>query len=877
MPFQVFDLRCEYAENPLGIGTPAPRLSWKLTHPERNQRQTAYQVIAAHRPEDLDLGAPFLLWDSGKVPSAETVAVPYGGAPLQSRERVYWRVRAWDAQDRPSPWSAPAWFEAALLQPEDWQAVWIGYPQAWPGRALYFRYRFQVDKAVTSARLYAAGLGYHEFYLNGVRLGDAVLDPAYTDASRRVLYRTFDLEPYLQPGANCLAAVVGSGWHGCPKLLAQIELRFADGASACHASGPAGDWLVGPGPIVSQSLYHGEVYDAREELPGWNLPTAQSGGEWTRAVHVPAPGGRLEPQMVEPIRVMGELAPQKITEPRPGVYVVDFGQNFAGWAQLRVQGERGTRVTLRFAETLYEDGTINQENLRQAACSDVYILKGEGEEVWEPRFTYHGFRYVQVEGFPGAMTAQALTGKVVRSAVEEAGQFTCSHDLLNRIHAMVRWTEASNLHGVPTDCPQRNERMGWLNDMAARAEESFLNFRQARLLAKWIGDIYDAQDPQTGAIPDTAPWSWGWRPADPVSVCYLEVAWLLYAHYGDRRTLEAYYPGFCRWLDCLSGMAQGHIISFSKWGDWAPPAAQTLAGTPRHKDAPGDLVSTAFYYHTCRLLARIAGILGREADRCRYEDLATRIAEAFNARYWDESVGGYGTNSQSCNALALGLGLVPEARRGRVVANLARDVLELHEGHLTTGNIGTKYLLEALAAGGRPEVALTLATQATYPSWGFMLANGATTLWERWELYTGGGMNSHNHPMLGSIGSWLYKALAGILLTPQTVAWDRFVLRPYFAPELDHVAAAHETVRGTIRSAWRREGGRVLWEVGIPVGSQAELVLPAAGRVSEGGLCLWDGQKPAQRAPGITLLQHDAQTVTLGVGSGRYGFVWEGQ
>ncbi len=880
----LYDLRCEYAVNPLGIGTDRPRLSWKLAHPERGQVQSAYQVRCAHAPEALEEGGAELVWDSGVVPGANSVAVPYGGPLLASRERLYWQARAWDAQNREGPWSETAWFEAALLDPKDWQAVWIGCPPAWPGRAHYFRRRLVLPGAVARARLYAAGLGYHEFYLNGERLGTAELDPAYTDITRRVMYRTFDITPFLKPGANAFGAIVGNGWHGQPRLLAQVEITLQDGTELRTFTCAPGDdplddaWLVGPGPIMAHGIYEGEVYDAREEVADWNLPTEGAGASWSPGFHVADPGGERVAQMIEPIEAVAERLPRTITRVRPGVYVADFGQNMAGWVRLRVRGLRGRRVTLRFAEVLYPDGTVNQENLRAAAATDVYILRGGGQEVWEPSFTYHGFRYVQVEGYPGRPARAALTARVLRSAVEEAGQFACSHELLNRIHHLVRATEGSNLHAVPTDCPQRNERMGWLNDLAARAEESFYNFTMARFMPKWIGDIYAAQDPTDGGITNTAPWSWGPRLADPVSSCYLEIPWLLYAHYGDRRTLETYYDGFQRWLGCLDGLAREGIISYSLWGDWAPPLAQTVPGTPRNATAPPEVVSTAYYYYTARLLERIAGILGKGEDCSRYAEQAGAIAAAFDRRFWNEELGGYSTNSQSCNALALWMGLVSAERRERVLGNLVRDVLEEHDGHLTTGNVCTKYLLEALAANGRGDVALRLATQTSYPGWGYMLDNGATTLWERWELATGGGMNSHNHPMMGSVGSWLFKMLAGLRVTPTTVGFDTFELAPILAEGIDHLSVQHRTVRGPVSLAWRRAGGRVHLQAEVPVGSTAQLTIPtpdACARIDEGGACVWDAEGVANCVAGIRRVQRGPAGVIFWIGSGRYAFEFE--
>jgi alpha-L-rhamnosidase len=895
----VDNLRCEYAVNPLGIGTAVPRLSWQLHGEGRERRQTAYQVIAAATAESLENSA-VLLWDSGAVESAGSVAVEYGGPPLASRERAYWRVRCWDeggyadgqadglAADRAGPWSEVAWFEAALLDPADWLGGWIGYAGGWPGRALYFRKEFAVEQPVVRARLYASGLGYGEYYVNGARLGDALLDPAYTDVAARVMYRTYDVGPLLRPGANVFAATVGNGWHGAPKLLAQLEVSYADGAVAVYASQDGDGWQVTCGPVLEHSIYGGETYDARQEKPGWNLPRgaapeaaqpSRGPGSWTSAQTVTGPAGKLTSQMIEPIGVTHVFPARAITCPSPGVYVVDFGQNIAGWAQIRVQGARGMRITLRFAEMLYDDGTVNQENLREIPPEDVYILKGGAEEIWEPRFTYHGFRYVQVEGYPGELTRDAVTGKVVRSTLEEAGTFECSSDLLNRIHAMIQWTERDNHHGIPTDCPQRNERMGWLNDMSARAEEAFFNFNMARFMAKWIGDIYDSQDPVSGGVPLTAPRGWmaGRVPTEPVSVSYLETSWLLYAHYGDRRTMAACYDGYQGWLRRIGDQAlPGRRIVPVAWvADWAPPLADLL---PRMmlSAAPAAVMGTGYYYYGARLLARMAAILGRTDDCERYAQLAAEIAADFDAEFWDEAGSGYAANNQSCNSFALWLGIVPDERRARVVERLLGNVAE-KDYHLATGNVCTKYLLEVLSANGLADVATAIASQTTYPSWGYMLAHGATTLWERWEEFTSYGMNSHNHPMMGSVGSWFYKFLAGINITPETAGFDRFVLQPRFVKGLEWVRASHRTVRGVVESGWRRKDNWVIYTATVPVNAAAAVILPLSdgGRVSEGGRALWPANDTAHPVPGIASVSARDGEITLRIGSGLYEFALE--
>ena len=561
------------------------------------------------------------LWDSGKVLSAANL-VEYGGMSLASEQGVWWRVRAWDGEDQSGAYSTPAYFEMGLLAPDDWDADWIGFPGAWPGKAMYFRRDFTLAKPVRRARIYMAGLGYAELRVNGRKANDRVLDPPQTDYSKRVLYSTDAVETLLRAGNNTIGVICGSGWFGSARLLLQMHVDYADGSSeriVTETYWPQ-PWLVFTGPLLENSIYDGETYDARLENSHWDDPDAQPPAGLVAGC-ADSPGGKLVAAALEPIQVVETRRAQKILQPHPDTYVFDMGQNLAGWARLRVRGPAGCRVLLRFAETIHPDGTVNQENLRTAKATDTYILKGEGEEMWEPRFTYHGFRYVQVEGYPGVPTADDVVACVVRSAVASAGSFTCSSELFNRIDRMVRWTEASNLHGVPTDCPQRDERMGWLNDLAARSEEAIYNFDMARLFAKWMDDIADAQDPRTGAITDTAPFRWGRRPADPVSVCYLQIPWLLYVHYGDTYTLRKHYGGMQAWVEFLRGCAQDGIIPYSYYGDWAPPVHLGISGSQGSsavsRDTPGELVSTACYAFSLDLLSRIARVLQREEECAR--------------------------------------------------------------------------------------------------------------------------------------------------------------------------------------------------------------------------------------------------------------------
>lgn len=822
------DLRCEYAQDPIGLDVPQPRFSWRIDGAEQGAAQRGYQVLVAATIADLnaDRGT---LWDSGHVASSQSVNVTYAGTPLVSRQACVWKVRLWDAVGQVGPYGAPARFEIGLLDPKDFIARWIGWPAGEPGKASYFRVSCQLPKAIQKARLYVSGLGYYEAYVNGRRLGDAVLEPAYTEVARRIFYTVYDVTPALTQGENIIAAIMGGGWHGTPKLLVQLEVLTDDGwqvpvATVRDAAQPP--WLVASGPITANSVFDGEHYDARLERPNWTTIAYDPGAEvvrsakWKQACQVTAPAGRLVAQAMEPIKVVKHLPAVGMREPQPGVFVFDFGQNHAGWCRLRTRGPASCTITLRYAETLGDDGRVNQDNLRGAAATDSYTLRGgDNVETWEPRFTYHGYRYVQVEGWPGTPTPGDVESCVVRSAMAFRGAFDCDDAMLNRIHTMVRWTEESNLHGLPTDCPQRDERMGWLNDLAARSEELVYNFDSCRFLSKFVGDIADSQNPQSGALTDTVPFHWGGSPADPVSVCYLLIPHLLHQHYRDVRVLRSHFAGFREWVEFLRSQSSDDRVSYSYYGDWAPPASQSAVidgiSTPLSQSTPGKLISTGYYYYAAKLLAQIAGRLDDTDNAKTYGKLAARIGKSFHAAFWNGEIGGYGSGNQACNSFALYLDLVPADLRPTVVSNLVSDVRQ-HDHHVTTGNLCTKYLLEVLAREGHFDTALRVATQTTYPSWGHMLANGATTLWERWEDLVGGGMNSHNHPMLGSVGSWLYRWVAGLTIAETDGPSPHFEIRVPSSMLLSRASASLDTMWGTAATAWTRDADGVSVAIDIP-------------------------------------------------------------
>lgn len=868
-PVSVTALQCNNAVNPLGIDSRTPQFSWQLKSERRNVRQSAYQVIVSDSEEKLNKGEGNV-WNSGKVISAQSAGVLYRGAPLESRKIYYWKVLVWSGDQNTPSEGETASFEMGLLNQSDWSGDWVGFPSGWIGKVHYFRRVFHLPKDVVRARAYVAGIGYNELEINGKKVGNQVLDPATSDFSKTIYYSTYDIKSYLNK-ENVMVIAVAPGWYGMPKLRMQMEFYFSDGSMEVINSSSIRNVTLGP--VVSAGILDGEYYDARMEKPEWNLPSdtiikGLPNQIWGVAPVVEAPGGKMAAQQLEPIRIVEDFKPISVSEVKPGIYVVDAGQNMAGWVALNVKGERGTKVTMRFAETLYADGTVNQENLRTAAATDVYILKGEGVENWEPRFTYHGFRYMQVEGWPGKPTTENFAVKKVRSDVEEAGTFNCSNDLLNRINLMVKRTEAANLHSIPTDCPQRDERMGWLNDLTARIDQALYNFNLHRFYAKFIRDICDTQN-EKGEITCTAPYKVGGKPADPVSVSFLLLALKSYEYYGNTEIIRENYSNMKAWVDYLSTRTKDGIVDYSYYGDWAPPAEFGVQGHSYgalSASTPGELMSTGYLYYSAKVLSRLAEILGNVDDQSAYNQLAVKTLDAFNRKFWDEGKGGYGSNNQSCNSFALFIGAPSKENLPRVVANLVSDV-QKHGFHLTTGNLCTKYLLETLTENGEVETAYKIATQTTYPSWGYMLAKGATTLWERWEYETGGSMNSHNHPMMGSVGSWMYKYIAGILPDSENPGFGKFILRPHLVKDLQFADATYKSVKGDIRSAWKKQKGEVIYSVTIPANSSAVVYIPTKDRstITEGG-------RRMSNVKECCFLKQEGNWAVYEVASGEYHF-----
>jgi alpha-L-rhamnosidase len=896
------DLQCEHQKAPLGIETLVPRLSWILESNQRNQVQTAYEILASSSADNLAAGH-FDEWDSGKISSSESINIAYAGKPLASGQRIWWKVRVWDASGKASEFSKPAWFEMALLDPSDWQARWIQQKakgdslesQAFDDHpAPLFRKEFVLAKKIARARIYVSGLGYYELRLNGNKVGDHVLDPGWTTYSKRVLYSTYDVTDQLKQGRNAVGIMLGDGWFnllplamggrimlrdfltiGEPRAIVQLAVNFQDGSSETIASD--GTWRVGDGPIIRNGEYLGEVYDARREQTGWD-EAGFDDSTWVPAVVASEPTlGPLCAQTAPPIRVTRILKPKKITEPKPGVFIFDFGQNFAGWARLRVQGPARTRVRLRFGELLYPDGSLNgmtsvfgqnkgggkdyvydgSGKPKTAFQLDEYVLKGRGTEEFNPHFTFHGFRYVEVTGFPGRPDLHSITGLRLNADVNAAGSFKCSNPLFNQIQDMVLWTELSNLFSVQSDCPHR-EKLGYGGDIVASSEMAMLNFDMCRFYTKSAQDLVDAARPN-GGFTETSPYVGihdeglggdsgpvGWGTAEPLLLCQLR------QYYGEERPMVAQYSATRKWIQFLQANASDGILD-NGIGDH-----ESLERPPRA------LSGTAFYYINVSLFAQMARALGNTADAQAAETLAQKIKTAFTQKFLQPGTGRYGSGFQSSQAFALDNGLVPDDERSLALNVLAQNIAA-HSDHLTTGIFGTKFMLNSLSDAGRAGLAFDMVNQKTFPGWGYMIDHGATTLWEHWAFSD--DTYSHNHPMFGSVSEWFYKALAGIKPAPDAVGFDKIIIAPQPIGDLKWVKASYNSVHGRILSEWSRRHDRFKLHIHVPIDATATVFIPASddSSVRESG-------KQIDHADGVRLLGKAEKAIVVTVGSGDYYF-----
>ena len=879
---EVDKLRVEAAENPLGIDVENPRFMWQISSPENDLTQTSYHIIVATTRKDLEKGKN-LVWDSGEVQSDNSLYIKYEGAKLESGKDYFWRVKVNTNQGR-SAWSETKEFSTGLLDQSLWKAQWIGEnAMSNPDEvdteysrlaARYLRKEFEAKSKVERAVLYISGLGSNITYVNGKRVSDDVFGPLPTWYPKSVYYNTYDVTDMVDSGKNTLAVTLGNGRYfqvrnpvvqgfGYPRLLAQLEIEYADGTRETVASDQS--WKVtSKGPIIANNEFDGEEYDARRELGKWN-ENGYDESAWQAADIMSAPGGKLKAQPAPSITVMEEIKPIGINRLADGRFILDMGQNMVGWLKVELSGKPGKPITMRFAEILKEGGELSMANLRSAKVTDIYTPAADGKFSWEPSFVYHGFRFVEITGLDEKPELSAFTGKVVYDEMETTGKFESSNKLVDQIHKNAYWGIRGNYRGMPTDCPQRDERVGWLGDRATGAYgESFI-FDNHLLYNKWLQDIEESQT-ERGLICDVSPAYWQVYNNDVAwPSAYFKVAEMLYRQYGDPSAIQKHYASMKRWMNYIqTETMKDYIMTHDTYGDWCmpPESPEIIWSKDPSRITAGPIISTTVYYGLLNLMCEFATISGNDTDIQGYRDLAAKMKEAYNAKYFNSETAQYGNNTVTGNILSLQLGLVPEGYEQRVFDNIVQKTTVDLNGHISTGVLGIQHLMRGLTQHGRVDVAYKMVTNETYPSWGHMINKGATTIWELWNGDTADpGMNSANHVMLlGDLIIWYYENLAGIKCAPGSVAFRKIEMAPAFPEGLDRVDASYESVMGEIDSHWERKADGFSWKIKIPGNTSATVKIPEGMNIvkPEG-----KGIRSAVQQDGFWIIE---------VGSGEYRF-----
>ncbi|HEY3372960.1 MAG TPA: family 78 glycoside hydrolase catalytic domain [Prolixibacteraceae bacterium] len=894
----IVQLKTDHQATPLGFDHPDPELMWILQSAERGILQTAFEILVSDNQKSLDAGRGNC-WQSGRIQGNRTFGIRYAGNPLQSFTRYFWKVRIWNQNGQVSDWSPVSWFETAIMNPSDWKAQWISNQRALPEKEEDFyketpnpllRKEIILKKEILSARLYIAGLGYSIAYVNGQRVGDHMLDMPWTQFNKQVMYNTFDVTALLHKGKNAMGVTLGNGWYnpmplklfrnwnlrntltvGKPCVKAQLRITYTDGSIETIATNES--WNAGDGPVLKNSVYLGELYDARLEQKGWN-EAGFNESKWTKAKLETGPKGQLIAQYIPPVRATKILKPLKMTQPNPGVYLFDFGQNFAGVPRLKVKGAAGTTVVLRSGEDIHADGSLNyltvitgqlkaMWNLKGGpGCPDdpmminTYILKGEGDEVFTPEFTFSSFRYVEVTGFPGTPDLNSVEGVRMNSDLQETGSFECSNELFNRIQEATKWTFLSNVFSVQSDCPAR-EKLGYGADIVTTAEAFSYNFDMSNFYRKVVQDFVNDVRPN-GGMSEIAPnigingesmggdtGSPGWQLAFPFGMK------VLYDYYGDLSTVEKNYPALKRQVDFMHSVTPDHIV-------------QKCIGDHESIDKkPIALSATAFYYHHVIILAEFAQLLNKKEDALKYQKLAGEIKEAFVNTFLKPGTGVFDSGTQAAQLISLYYDLVPEKAKAAALDQLLLEIFNRHQGHLSTGIFATKFMFDFFRQENRNDVSYTVANQRSFPGWGNMLANGATTLYESWTYPD--TVNSQNHPMFGSISEWFYKSLLGI--NAKAPGFTRFEIKPQPAGDLMWAKGYYDAVVGRISSDWKIEGTRFLLQVTVPANTQAILYVPSLPKQT-----LLESGQPALKSTGLKWIEYRDGYAVFEAGSGNYSF-----
>jgi len=887
--FSVTNLRCDYLETPLGIDNPKPCFSWKLHAEGRGElSQVSYRILVASSKELLESGVTDI-WDSRVVQSGNSLNIPFEGKPLESGKRYYWKAGVESNQGGPACFSESSYFETALLRDEDWKAKWIAAPSVWCWRdflrnrksgieglppwdnhAPMFRKEFSVAKDIRSARMYVSGLGLYEAYLNGKKVGDHHLDPAFTRYDKSILYETYDITALMEEN-NAVGLLVGNGWfnmptktvwafdyapwRGKPRAIMQIEILYEDGTSETIVTDES--WSAAPAPVKSNSLMQGTLYDARLEQPGWCRAGFDS-RSWLPVFIMPSPGGIMRSQTMDPIRPFRELEPVRIRKYENGDYLVDFGQNMAGWARIIAKGTEGDTLTLRYAEGL-KDGRIDQSNVGKYIQEDMvqtdrFIYRDQEEVDFETKFTYHGFQYIEVSGYIGELTAEKITALAASTDFKERGRFTCSSDLVNQLQHNTLWSFRSNYFGYPTDCPQR-EKNGWSGDAQIAVETGLWNFHSGGAYEKYIRDMADELRPDgnMAAIIPTSQWGYQGSYNGPDWIgAYIILPWQLYIYDGNLQVLEAHYEGMKRMHEWFKAHTENHILSMGL-GDWAPYESKT----------PVPLTSTAYYYHFTLILAQSAELLGRDEDAGFFSGLAADIRLAFNREFYDEKTGKYAEGTQTAQSAALYFGLVDDRDKKNVLNVLTANVIS-RDYHIDTGILGAKFLLHALAMNGYPEVAYQILTNESYPGWGYWIKRGATTLWEHWDGQDSKVHSSFNHIMYGDISNFFFRYILGLRPDLASPGFRHFYVDPKLYGELSHAEGSFESEYGTIKINWETSGSEFRLQVEMPGNSRGTILVPGR-KILINGKALKELDKGTHSRSG--------RTTAITLGSGSYEFI----
>lgn len=840
--------RVEMQENPLGIDLKNPHFSWQLASDVKDVKQMGYEIQLAADLRDLKRGDN-LIWESGLVQS-DKMQIEYEGLPMQSCEEYYWRVRV-QTNHGMSSWSAIQRFSTGMLHAEDWHAKWIGEnAMSNSGEsqtelhtrlaARYLRKDFQASSHIDRATLYISGLGYYQAFLNGKSVSEDLLTPSITFYSETVYYNTYDVTDLLQEGDNALGVILGNGRYfwvrgsgmegfGLPRLLAQLEIEYTDGSKKIIASDET--WKVtSKGPIVANNEFDGEEYDMKKELPGWNL-SGYDDSTWKNVDIMSVPCKRLLAQPSPSVAIMERIYPSSVTRLASGKVLIDMGQNMVGRLKASFKGKAGQKVVMRFAEIINPDSTLYVANLRSAKATDIFTPSVDGYFSWAPVFVYHGFRYVEIDGVEGDPDIKDFVGEVMYDRMQQTGHFETSDFIINQIFKNAYWGIRGNYHNMPTDCPQRDERHGWLGDRATGCwGESFV-FDNALLYRKWLQDIEESQR-EDGVISAVSPRFWTIYAGDVTwPSVYILAAEMLYRHYGDVTAIVKHYDSMKRWVEYIykNSMKDGLVVR-DEWGDWCmPPEAPELIHSqdPMRKTDGAILGSTTFYGLLYKMID-FARISGHAEDIDNYKTHAEALKKAYNKRFFNYETAQYGNNSVTGNLLSLRYGLVPDGYEKRVFSNVVEKTEKDCKGHVSTGVVGIQHLMRGLTEHGREDLAYKIVTNTDYPSWGYMIEKGATTIWELWNGDTAApDMNSANHVMLlGDLLIWYYENLAGIKNSKESVGFRHIEMKPCFPDGLDYVNASYQSVSGKIVSNWTRTEGRFSWNVTIPANCSATLYIP---------------------------------------------------